>query len=246
MHFQIYPAVDIKGGRAVRLLRGEMSEATVYGSPVEMAQRWAEEGAEWLHLVDLDGAVAGRPVNLSSISAVLAAVDVPVQLGGGLRDADSIAAAISAGCERVVLGSAAVEDPELAAELAARWPGRISLGLDLRGLEIATKGWTGTSTSTVEEIIDCLGEAPFGCLITTDISRDGAMTGPGVDSLAHVLDLSPWPVIASGGIRSADDVRLVAAIERNGTRVAGAIVGRALYEEATTLKELVAAAGEAG
>lgn len=235
--FVVYPAVDIKAGRAVRLLRGEMSAETVYGEPVEMALRWQSEGAEWLHVVDLDGAVEGRPANLDTIKAILDAVSVPVQLGGGIRDLDAIESALDAGCSRVVLGSAAVENPGLAVRAAEAHPAKIALGLDLRSGRVATRGWT-ESGGEVADVLTDLGDAEFACVITTDISRDGAMTGPGIDSLRAVLEVSPWPVIASGGVSSAADVTAVREVEVAGRRAAGVIVGRALYEGAVELGEL--------
>lgn len=235
--FVVYPAVDVKAGRAVRLLRGEMSAETVYGEPVEMALRWQSEGAEWLHVVDLDGAVEGRPANLDAIGAILDAVSIPVQLGGGIRDRDAIESALGAGCSRVVLGSAAVESPGLAAQAAEAHPGKIALGLDLRHGRVATRGWKNTA-GNVDEALAALSDAEFACVITTDISRDGAMTGPGIESLRAVLEASPWPVVASGGVGSASDVAAIREVEVAGARAAGVIVGRALYEGAVTLGEL--------
>lgn len=235
--FVVYPAVDVKAGRAVRLLRGEMSAETDYGDPVEMALRWQSEGARWLHVVDLDGAVEGRPANLDAISAILGAVSIPVQLGGGIRDLDAIESALDAGCSRVVLGSAAVESPDLAAKAAQAHPAKIALGLDLRNGTVATRGWT-ESGGEVADVLTALCDAEFACVITTDISRDGAMTGPGLESLCAVLEVSPWPVIASGGVSSASDVAAIREVEVAGARASGVIVGRALYEGAVELGEL--------
>lgn len=235
--FVIYPAVDIKGGRAVRLLRGEMSAETIYGEPAEMAMRWEADGAQWLHVVDLDGAVEGRPANIESIRRILDVVSIPVQLGGGLRDLDAIEAALSAGCSRIVLGSAAIEEPELALQVAGRFPGMVALGLDVRNGYVATRGWTDTG-GEVGAVLGELGDASFACVITTDISRDGAMTGPGLNSLSAVLEVSPWPVIASGGVASASDIAAIRAVEAGGKRAEGVIVGRALYEGAVSLEEL--------
>ncbi|RIK10715.1 MAG: 1-(5-phosphoribosyl)-5-((5-phosphoribosylamino)methylideneamino)imidazole-4-carboxamide isomerase [Acidobacteria bacterium] len=235
--FVVYPAVDIKAGRAVRLLRGEMSAETIYGEPVEMALRWQSEGAEWLHVVDLDGAVEGQPANLGAIGAILDAVSIPVQLGGGLRDLGAIGAALDAGCSRVVLGSAAVEDPVLAAQAAREHPGKIALGLDLRDGKVATRGWRDTAGDVGEALV-ALSGAEFACVITTDIARDGAMTGPGIESLAAVLEVSPWPVIASGGVSSASDVVAIREVVAAGRQASGVIVGRALYEGAVRLGEL--------
>lgn len=233
--FVVYPAVDVKAGWAVRLLRGEMSAETVYGEPVEMALRWQSEGAEWLHVVDLDGAVEGRPASLDAIKGILEAVSIPVQLGGGLRDLDAIESAFGAGCSRVVLGSAAIENPEIAIRACAL--GAIALGLDLRDGRVATRGWT-ESGGEVTDVLAALGGAEFACVITTDISRDGAMTGPGIESLSAVLEVSPWPVIASGGVGSAADVAAIREVEVAGRRASGVIVGRALYEGAVTLGEI--------
>lgn len=234
--FVVYPAVDVRAGRAVRLLRGEMSAETVYGEPVEMALRWQSEGAKWLHVVDLDGAVEGRPANFDAIKEILDEVSIPVQLGGGLRDLDAIEAALEAGCSRVVLGSAALENPELAVR-ATRISDAIALGLDLRDGRVATRGWTELG-GELGEVVAALGDANFACVITTDISRDGAMTGPGIETLSAVLEVSPWPVIASGGVGSAADVAAIRELDVGGRRVSGVIVGRALYEGVVTLGEL--------
>jgi phosphoribosylformimino-5-aminoimidazole carboxamide ribotide isomerase len=238
---EVYAAVDILGGRCVRLRRGETSEATDYGDPVEMAERWESEGCDWLHVVDLDGATAGRPVNVAKVAAIIATVSVPVQLGGGLRDPDSVEAALGAGCERVVLGSAALEDPELVLETVRRWPGRVAVALDVRGGEVAIKGWKEGSGLDLVAAVRKLTGASLPAVVVTDIGRDGMMSGIDVGFIESVLEVTEWPVIVSGGVSSIGDAQAIAALaekHRKGHKLCGVIVGRALYEGAVAISEL--------
>lgn len=235
--FVIYPAIDIRDGRAVRLLRGDMNSETVYGDPLEMALRWQAAGARWLHIVDLDGAIAGIPMNVEPIREILSAVAIPVQLGGGLRNREAVELILATGCERVVLGSAALEDPDWVLKIAEERPGRVVLGLDVRDGKVSIGGWT-REVCSIGEAFETLERAKFTAVITTDISRDGAMSGPGLETLATVLETSPWPVIASGGISSLDDIRAIRELRVAGRVAKGAIVGRALYEGRLRLEEI--------
>ncbi len=241
---EVYAAVDILGGRCVRLRRGDTSDPTDYGDPVEMAERWVEEGCDWLHVVDLDGAVRGAPANMSKVAAIIATAAAPVQLGGGLRDARTADAALQAGCERVVIGSAALEEPDWVVELARRRPGRIALALDLVEGEVAIKGWTERSGLGLEEVVRKLDDAPFAALIVTDIASDGVMQGMRREFVEGVLDAIDRPVIVSGGLSSVDDAASLASLASDhprGRNLRGIIVGRALYEGAVTIAELKSA-----
>lgn len=243
---EVFAAVDIMGGRCVRLNRGDVSEATDYGDPVETAERWESQGCDWLHVVDLDGAIEGRPVNVSKVAAIIATTSIPVQLGGGLRDPEAVGAALRAGCERVVLGSAALEDPGAVSEMARRWPGRIALALDVRGGRVALKGWTENSGFGVEEAMRKAEGTPFAAVVVTDIGRDGLMCGLGLELVDEVLGSSEWPVVVSGGLASLDDVETLAGLarrHRRGHKLSGVIVGRALYEGAVTIQEIKSGLG---
>mgnify|MGYP006300155889 FL=1 len=234
----LYPAIDLKDGQCVRLLRGEMSAATVFGDdPAAQAKSFAEAGCEWLHLVDLNGAFAGRPVNDEAVRAILAAVEVPVQLGGGIRDRATIEAWLEAGVARVILGTVAVEQPDLVREAARAHPGRIAVGLDARGGRVATRGWAEETEMEVSDLARAFEDAGIAALIYTDIDRDGAMAGPNVAATAALARAVSVPVIASGGVSSLED--LVAL--RDAGPIAGAISGRALYDGALDLAEALAA-----
>ena len=234
----LYPAIDLKDGQCVRLLRGEMSAATVFGDdPAAQAKSFAEAGCEWLHLVDLNGAFAGRPVNDEAVRAILAAVEVPVQLGGGIRDRATIEAWLEAGVARVILGTVAVEQPDLVREAARAHPGRIAVGLDARGGRVATRGWAEETEMEVSDLARAFEDAGIAALIYTDIDRDGAMAGPNVAATAALARAVSVPVIASGGVSSLED--LVAL--RDAGPIAGAISGRALYDGALDLAEALTA-----
>ena len=224
----LYPAIDLKGGQCVRLLRGDMNAATVFGDdPAAQARAFATAGCRWLHLVDLDGAFAGRPVNAAAVEAILAAVAIPVQLGGGIRDRATIEAWLDRGVRRVILGTAALRDPGLVREAARAHPGRIAVGIDARGGRVAVEGWAEVSDTTATALARRFEDAGVAAIIYTDIERDGAMQGPNVEATAALARAVSIPVIASGGISSMADLR---ALKQSGAPLDGAISGRALYE----------------
>ncbi|GLS80130.1 1-(5-phosphoribosyl)-5-[(5-phosphoribosylamino)methylideneamino]imidazole-4-carboxamide isomerase [Paracoccus marinus] len=234
----LYPAIDLKDGACVRLLRGDMDAATVFGTdPAAQAAAFAGAGAEWLHLVDLNGAFAGRPVNGDAVQAILQAVEVPVQLGGGIRDMDTIEGWLDRGVTRVILGTVAVEDPSLVAEAAAAFPGRIAVGIDARGGRVATRGWAEQTEVTATDLARRFEDAGVAAIVYTDIDRDGAMQGPNVAATEALARAVSVPIIASGGVSSLDD--LIALRDAGG--IAGAISGRALYDGALDLGQALAA-----
>lgn len=237
---QLYPAIDLRDGRAVRLYQGDYGRETVYNDdPVAQAQAFAAEGAEWIHVVDLDAARTGRPENRATIGAIVAAVDVPVQTGGGVRDESAAQALFDLGVQRVVIGTAALEQPELVARLAGRVP--VAVGLDARGREVAVRGWEEGSGRDLLDVAREFADVGVEALIVTEIGRDGTLAGPDLEGLAEVLDASELPVIASGGVGTVDDLRQLAALRSAGRHLSGAIVGRALYEGAFTLRDALAA-----
>ncbi len=223
----LYPAIDLKDGACVRLVQGDMDRATVFNAePAAQAHDFAAAGAEWLHLVDLNGAFAGRPVNAAAVEAILAAVSIPVQLGGGIRDMATIEAWLGRGVRRVILGTAAVKNPALVHEACARWPGQVAVGIDARGGRVATEGWAEQSDLDATDLARRFADAGVAAVIYTDIDRDGVLGGPNVEATAALAAATSMPVIASGGIAGLDDLRRLSA--RPG--IAGAIVGRALYD----------------
>lgn len=233
----LYPAIDLKDGQCVRLLRGDMAQATVFGAdPAAQARAFAEAGCRWLHLVDLNGAFAGRPVNGAAVEAILAAVEVPVQLGGGIRDRETVEDWLEKGIKRVILGTAALRDPALVREAAAAHPGRVAVGIDARGGRVAVEGWAETSDVMATDLARRFEDAGVAAIIYTDIERDGAMAGPNVAATAALARAVAIPVIASGGISSLDDLR---ALKDSGAMLNGAISGRALYEGRIDLGEAV-------
>ena len=234
----LYPAIDLKDGQAVRLLRGEMTRATVFSDdPAAQAREFVQAGCEWLHLVDLNGAFAGRPVNAAAVEAILAAIDVPAQLGGGIRDMATIEGWLSRGLARVILGTAAVENPDLVRQAARAYPGRVAVGIDAREGRVATRGWAEETDMDATELAKSFEDAGVAAIIYTDILRDGAMSGPDVEATDALARAVSVPVIASGGVSSlADLVRL-----RDTGSIAGAISGRALYDGAIDLRAALAA-----
>lgn len=235
----LYPAIDLKDGACVRLLRGDMGLATIFGEdPAAQARAFAAEGCQWLHLVDLNGAFAGHPVNAAAVEAILAAVDVPCQLGGGIRDMATIEGWLGKGVARVILGTAAVETPDLVREAAEAFPGHVAVGIDARAGRVATRGWAEETGETASDLARRFEDVGVAAIIYTDIERDGAMQGPNVAATAALARAVSIPVIASGGVSSLGDLM---ALRDCGAPVAGAISGRALYEGAIDLRAALTA-----
>ena len=225
----LYPAIDLKGGQAVRLRRGEMDSATVFNAdPAAQARDFAAAGFEWLHVVDLDGAFAGRSVNRATVEAILAAVELPVQLGGGIRNLAGIEAWLAAGLARVILGTAAVKDPELVREACKRFPGRVAVGLDARGGKVAVEGWAQESEIQALDLAKRFEDVGVSRIVYTDIDRDGMLQGLNVEATAALARAVSIPVIASGGLAGIGDLRRLRAAGAPG--IEGAICGRALYD----------------
>jgi phosphoribosylformimino-5-aminoimidazole carboxamide ribotide isomerase len=241
----LYPAIDVRAGRAVRLTRGDFAAETVYADdPVAVARSFAAAGAHWIHVVDLDAARTGEPANLAVVEAIAAAVPCLVQAGGGVRSLETAGALLLAGAARVVVGTAAVERPALVADLCVVHPGQIAVGLDARGRELAVEGWTDASGRDLVELARELASVGVAALVVTEISRDGTMAGPDRDQLSAVLSATTVPVIASGGVGTLADLAALGQLEAEGRRLAGAVVGRALYEGRFTLGEALAAVAE--
>ncbi len=242
----VIPAIDLKGGRCVRLRQGRMDEATVYGDdPAAVARRWAEAGARRIHVVDLDGAFAGRPENREAIRAIRRAVDVPIELGGGIRDRATAEALFTEGVDYVILGTAALEDPDLVARLAEAHPERVLVGIDARAGRVAVRGWADVTDVAAEDLArDLAGRGAAG-FIFTDIERDGMQTGVNLEATAAFARAAGRPVIASGGVSTLRDIERLIPLEAHG--VVGVITGRALYEGTLDLAEAIAVAqGPAG
>jgi phosphoribosylformimino-5-aminoimidazole carboxamide ribotide isomerase len=238
----LYPAIDLKEGSCVRLLRGEMSAATVFNEdPAAQAKSFADAGCRWLHLVDLDGAFAGKPVNAASVEAILKAVRVPAQLGGGIRDLATIEAWLGKGIARVILGTAALTNPDLVKEGCRKFPGKVAVGIDARGGKVAVEGWAKTSEMTALDLARRVEDAGAAAIIFTDIDRDGALAGVNVAATAALARALKTPVIASGGVAAIDDIAALKAHESDG--IAGAILGRALYDGRVDLKAALALVG---
>ena len=234
----LYPAIDLKDGQCVRLLHGEMDKATVFGNdPAAQAAKFQAAGCDWLHLVDLNGAFAGAPVNAAAVEAILSRVTVPCQLGGGIRDMATIEAWLSKGLSRVILGTVAVENPALVREAAAAFPGKVAVGIDARGGRVATKGWAEETDILVTDLAQSFEDAGVAAIIYTDILRDGAMQGPNIKATEALARAVSIPVIASGGVASLADLT---ALRDTGV-IAGAISGRALYDGAIDLAEALKA-----
>jgi phosphoribosylformimino-5-aminoimidazole carboxamide ribotide isomerase len=232
----LYPAIDLKDGACVRLRRGAMSEATVFNKdPADQARKFARAGAAWLHLVDLDGAFAGEPMNRGAVEAILAAVEIPCQLGGGIRDHATIEGWLGAGIARVILGTAALKNPALVHEACKRHPGRIAIGIDAKGGKVAVEGWAETSEISILDLAGLFADAGVAALIFTDVDRDGLLGGANVAATAALAEALPIPVIASGGVSGLADLD---ALKK--TRVAGVIVGRALYDGGLDLAQALA------
>ena len=237
---ELYPAIDLRGGRAVRLLQGDYAAETVYSDdPVAVARSFEAAGATWIHVVDLDAARTGEAANLDLVAAVATSVACRVETGGGVRTVAAAERLIGAGVARVVVGTAAVERPQLVTELAARFPGRVAVGLDARGRRLAVKGWTETTGADLVDVAKRLEGEGVAALVVTEIGRDGTMSGPDLDQLGAVLEATGVDVIASGGVGTLDDVRALAGLRAGpgGRSLAGIIVGRAIYEGRFTVEE---------
>ena len=231
----LYPAIDLKDGQAVRLLRGDMGKSTVFNTdPAAQAVEFVNAGCEWLHLVDLNGAFAGEPVNAAPVEQILAQTNTPAQLGGGIRDMKTIEAWLHKGLARVILGTVAVEQPELVRDAARAFPGQVAVGIDARNGRVATKGWAKETDVEVTELAKSFEDAGVAAIIYTDINRDGAMQGPNVEATAALAHAVSIPVIASGGVSSIEDL---IALRDCGAALNGAISGRALYDGAIDLRE---------
>ncbi|WP_169978392.1 MULTISPECIES: bifunctional 1-(5-phosphoribosyl)-5-((5-phosphoribosylamino)methylideneamino)imidazole-4-carboxamide isomerase/phosphoribosylanthranilate isomerase PriA [unclassified Microbispora] len=237
MSLVLLPAVDVADGQAVRLVQGEAGTETSYGDPLAAALAWQKAGAEWIHLVDLDAAF-GRGSNRELLASVVGALDVNVELSGGIRDDASLEAALSTGCRRVNIGTAALENPEWCAKAIAEHGDRIAVGLDVRGTTLAARGWTQEG-GDLWEVLDRLESEGCPRYVVTDVTKDGTLRGPNLDLLRQVCARTDRPVIASGGVSSLDDLRAIATLVPDG--VEGAIVGKALYAQAFTLEEALAA-----
>ena len=238
----LYPAIDLKDGQCVRVLRGDLDKATVFNSsPGDQARQWAEDGFHWIHVVDLNGAVQGRAINEKAVEAILEAVSVPVQLGGGIRSLKDIERWIEAGVSRVILGTVAVTEPEIVKEAARLWPEQIAVSVDVRGGKVATQGWTESSDLDAVTVARRFEDGGVGALIITDIDRDGTVMGFNVEAFGAIADAVAIPVIAAGGLASVDDIVRLRA--HKGTPIAGAVLGRALYNGAITAPEALKAAG---
>lgn len=234
----LYPAIDLKDGNCVRLYKGEMAQATVFNDdPAAQARAFQDAGCEWLHLVDLNGAFEGAPVNAGAVEAILAATEVPAQLGGGIRDMATIEQWLDKGLARVILGTVAVEDPHLVREAAKAFPGQVAIGLDARNGQVATRGWAEETDRQVTELAKEFEDAGVAALIYTDINRDGAMQGPNVEATAALARAVSIPVIASGGVSSLEDL---AALQGSEAALNGVISGRALYDGAIDLGQALA------
>ena len=230
MSLTLYPAIDLKDGQCVRLRRGEMAAATVYAEdPAAQARAWAAAGFAWLHVVDLNGAFAGRSVNGDAVRAILAAVRIPVQLGGGIRDLAAIETWLADGVRRVILGSVAARDPALVRDACRRFPGRIVVGIDARDGMVATEGWAETTDLPAADLALRMADAGAAALICTDIARDGMLGGVNLEQTLALARLVSVPVIASGGVAGLDDLVALRAAAP-GTSLAGVVVGRALYD----------------
>jgi phosphoribosylformimino-5-aminoimidazole carboxamide ribotide isomerase len=225
----IFPAIDIKDGQCVRLVQGEMASATVFNDdPVAQAQLFLSQGFAWLHIVDLDGAVQGRSSNHTAVANILKNVDLPVQLGGGIRDRAAIERWLEAGIRRVILGTVAVRDPELVREAARGHPGRIAVGIDAKHGNVAISGWAEATNTSATDLAKRFEDAGVACLIYTDITRDGTGMGINMEETARLADQVSIPVIASGGIGSVSDLRMLKGFDH--PNIAGVIIGRALYD----------------
>ena len=237
----IIPAIDLKGGHVVRLSQGDPLRQIAYSSdPIAMAKRWEDEGASILHLVDLDGAFAGKPQQLAVVSQIARSVKIPVQLGGGLRSLAAVEQAFASGIERAVLGTAAVEDQEFLTAASSSYPGRVILGIDAKNGKVAVRGWAESTELPASDLAIRVADLPLAAIIYTDIERDGMLTGPNLNALSLLAQATRHPIVASGGIATLDDLRELVRLEP--TCIIGALIGKALYEGRFSLKDAIAAA----
>ena len=240
---EVIPAIDLLDGKCVRLYQGDYNQASIFNNnPVEVARQWTKEGATRLHVVDLDGAKSGKSVNLSVIEAIAKAIDIPVQVGGGLRDRSGVARLLNTGVQRAILGTVAVEKPELIAQLCGEFPDQIVVGIDARNGKVATRGWLETSEVDATDLAKRMAQRGAAAIIYTDIHRDGTLSGPNMTALRELAESIDIPVIASGGVSSLTDLLSLLSLESVG--VTGAIVGRAIYTGDVSLKEAVRAVGD--
>lgn len=235
----VIPAIDLKNGKCVRLVQGDMNQETVYSEkPQEMAKHWETLGAELLHLVDLDGAVEGRPRNLDLIQEMVSALSIPVEVGGGIRTMQTLESYMGAGVARAVIGTCAVEDPDFVSQACKLFPGRILVGIDARDGYVAVKGWTKVTKQKAADFALKMEDLGAGAIIFTDIQRDGMETGPNIESTRLLAESLSIPVIASGGVSCLDDIKALLKVENSG--ITGVITGRAIYTGALDLKEAIA------
>jgi len=240
---EVIPAIDLLDGKCVRLYQGDYNQADIFSdNPVEIARQWAAEGATRLHVVDLDGAKAGKSVNLDVIEAIAQAISIPVQVGGGLRDRAGVSRLLNTGVQRAILGTVAVEKPELVTELCHEFPEQVVVGIDARNGKVATRGWLETSEVAATDLAQRMAQQGAAAIIYTDIHRDGTLSGPNMTALRELAESIDIPVIASGGVSSLTDLLSLLSLESVG--VTGAIVGRAIYTGDVSLKEAVRAVGD--
>lgn len=236
---ELWPAIDIRDGKCVRLIQGDYGQEKIYGEdPADMACRWVSDGATRLHLVDLDGARSGNTLNRAAIAKIVSQVSVPCELGGGVRDAQTIADYLELGVSRLVIGTKALTDPQWFREMCMVFPGKLVVGIDARGGKVATNGWLQTSETSAADLAKAYAQLPVAAVVYTDIARDGMLAGPNLEALEAMVKAVALPIIASGGVTTVEDVRRVAELG-----AAGCIVGRTLYEGKLSLADALAAAG---
>lgn len=244
----LFPAIDLIDGEAVRLVQGDFDRRHGFGDPLELARRYRDAGARWVHVVDLDAARSGGAPNRAVVLAIAGQSGMQVQAGGGLRAASDVETLLESGVARVVLGTAALADPAFATEMAMRFPGRVVLGLDHRGggADVATDGWVRESGTSLDEALDRFAHVDLAAVVVTNIERDGVAAGPDLSGLARVLERTRHPVVASGGVRSADDLRALNSLSAGGRALAGAVVGRALVDGSLDVREAVTVCAASG
>ena len=241
----IFPAIDIRGGKCVRLLKGDFAQETVFSAdPAAMARKWQQQGAQFLHLVDLDGALAGKSQNLATVRAILAVVTIPVELGGGIRTMANIDEVLALGVRRVILGSVAVHDPDLVKAACAKYGNRVVVGIDAKDGIVAVDGWGVSGNVQVGSLAKAMAEAGVRTIIYTDIARDGTLEGVNVEATARLARESGVQIVASGGVKSVEDIRALKPYEKNG--IEGVIVGKSIYMGTLDLQEAIEIAGEEG